>query len=306
MRTWFLMLLVVSLVTCCDQAPAPGDGESASLEQAVYTTFHPTAWMAERIAGGAVPVICPLPTGEDAIFWKPSRDVLARYQGAQVVVVNGAEFEKWVAGASLPRSRTCDTVAGLDDQFITYEGVTHSHGGSEGTHTHEGIDGHTWVDPEMAKVQARAIAAAMAKAWPEDKATFDEGLSSVVASLDQWKEGLAALKPALGEVTLLASHPAYNYLARSMGWDIKNLDLDPEAAPTGAQLAEIQLKLEGGKPKRVILWEGAPTEETKKLLRDRFGLISVEFSPAENLDQGFSAYDEVMGANLKRLQAALR
>ena len=154
MRTWFLMLLVVSLVTCCDQAPAPGDGESASLEQAVYTTFHPTAWMAERIAGGAVPVICPLPTGEDAIFWKPSRDVLARYQGAQVVVVNGAEFEKWVAGASLPRSRTCDTVAGLDDQFITYEGVTHSHGGSEGTHTHEGLDGHTWVDPEMAKVQA--------------------------------------------------------------------------------------------------------------------------------------------------------
>jgi zinc transport system substrate-binding protein len=298
------IVLTLSLTSC-------GGGESvapraAVIEDAVYTTFHPTTWMAQCIASGQVPVHCPLPAGADAIFWRPSREVIKRYQSARLVVVNGAEFEKWVPGASLARSRTVDTAASFKDQFITIEGVTHSHGGSGGTeHTHEGTDGHTWVAPELAKLQARAIADAMKRAWPEHAAAFDQGLAEVTADLEKLRVRLFELTPKLKDVTLLASHPAYNYLARGMGWTIKSLVMDPESPLPGKTLAEIALKLQGAGEKRIMLWGRAPIPATAGLLRERFNLASVEFSPAENLDAGASGYLDVMMANVKRLSDVL-
>lgn len=305
MKTTILTLVVLAgLLTSC------GDGDETTpgtpvLEDAVYTTFHPTTWMAERIASGKVAVRCPLPKGEDAIFWNPPRDILGRYQAARLVVVNGAEFEKWVANASLARSRTVDTAASFKDRFISYEGITHSHGGGQGEHTHEGIDGHTWLDPELAKVQARVIAQAMKKTWPEHAAAFDKGLADLKSDLDGIRAELEKLTPKLKDVTLLASHPAYNYLVRGMGWTIKNLDIDPEAELSGKAIVEIDLKLEDAKAKRIMLWESAPSAATVKMLQDRFNLVTVAFSPAENLDEGAGAYLEVMRANAQRLADAL-
>lgn len=299
-----LLVLTLSLTSCSDGDSAAR--RAAVIDDAVYTTFHPTAWMAQRIASGEVAVHCPLPAGVDAIFWRPSREVIKRYQSARLVVVNGAEFEKWVPGASLARSRTVDTAASFKDQFITIEGVTHSHGGSEGTeHTHEGTDGHTWVAPELAKLQARAIADAMKKAWPEHAAAFDQGLADAMTDLERLRVQLVELTPKLKGVTLLASHPAYNYLARGMGWTIKSLAMDPGSPLPGKTLAEIALKLQGAGERRIMLWERAPFPETVGFLQERFNLASVEFSPAENLDAGASGYLDVMMANVKRLSDAL-
>ena len=296
-------LLALSLGSCGDAA---GDSSGRGvLEDAVYTTFHPTAWMARRIASGKVAVQCPLPRGADAIFWAPPRDVIERYQSARLVVVNGAEFEKWVPGASLARSRTVETAASFKDRFITIEGVTHSHGGGGADHTHAGTDGHTWVAPALAKAQAVAIADAMKRAWPEHGASFDEGLAGVTADLDALRARLVEVTPKLNDVTLLASRHAYNYLARDLGWTVTNLDLDPEAPLPGKALVELALKLEGSAATRVMLWERAPLPATEKLLLERFNVTSVEFSPAANLGAGAGAYLEVMQANVQRLSGAL-
>ena len=42
---------------------------------------------------------------------QPSDELLAAYQRADLIVLNGAGFAKWVAGASLPPSRVVDTAA---------------------------------------------------------------------------------------------------------------------------------------------------------------------------------------------------
>lgn len=296
--------VVVPLAGGCGSETAR---EATTTEDVIRTTFYPTMWMASRIAGGLVPVECPVPAEADPIFHRPTVEQIARYQRARLIIVNGAEFEKWVSAAPLPRSRVVDSAAGFADEFITIEGTTHSHGPS-GEHTHEGTDGHTWLDPRNAIRQAEAIASAMSGAFPEHAGAFASNLAALRADLEGLDGSLTALTPALEGVVLLASHPAYNYVARRYGWSVTNLDLDPEAPLSAEALASVAEAIEDRGVRRVMLWESAPLEETAEALRDRFGIASVVFSPCEMLSEeeiaGGADYLVVMRANIEGLRGA--
>ena len=299
-RAWIACLL--SLVAACGgEDAAPAAGGDAALEQAVYTTFHPTTWMAEEIAGGLVPVVCPLPAGEDPIFWRPERETLARYARARLVVVNGAGLEKWVETASLPPSRGVDSARAFADEWLTYAAApTPSHGGS-GAHTHTGLDGHTWLDPIHALEQSRAILDAMCAAFPAHADAFRANHAEVARELSELDAAFADLAPKLRDVNVIASHPAYDYLARRYAFDVTNLDLDPESALD----AESQAALEGAvQPgvRNLLLWESAPSEAA--LAAVPATVRSIVVTPAENPESG-EAFPELMRANAARIAAAL-
>jgi zinc transport system substrate-binding protein len=67
----------------------------------VYTVNYPLAYFAERIGGDAVEVTCPAPPDEDPAFWSPAAETIAAYQGADLILLNGAGYAKWVKRATL-------------------------------------------------------------------------------------------------------------------------------------------------------------------------------------------------------------
>ncbi len=284
----------------CSQEADPAGVDHADVEPVVLTTFYPTTYFAQRIAGGLVEVRCPLPAGRDPIFWAPEPGVIASYQRARLVIVNGAELEKWVGTAPLPRARVVDSCSDLGVELITIDGSTHSHGPA-GAHSHDGIDGHTWVDPLLAAQQSKAIAAAMSRAFPEHADAFETSRDALI-------QDLRLLDAKLGEletdgVSLIASHPAYNYLSRRHGWGIRSLDLDPGEPLDDAALASIASLVEPG-TRGVVLWESAPLAATADTLK-RAGVRSVVFSPAENPGADEGDYLEIMRGNIRRLREAL-
>lgn len=293
-------LLALFFAVACEPgetAPQRGSDE----RPLVYTTFYPTTYFAERMLGNLAEVRCPVPDDADAIFWMPDAATIAEYQGANLIVVNGADFEKWVSKVNLPESRIVDTAAGFHDRFISYEGsVSHSHG-PEGGHSHEGLDGHTWLAPELAVLQVQALQQACQRLLPGAKLTIDARARELIADLQTLDAGFAALQLPM----MLASHPAYNYIARQYGWQLHNLDLDPDEVPTSEQVAEIQ-SLVAKHSLTTMLWEGAPRAETVQLL-EKLGVASVLFSPCELLSASDRAqgqdYLSVMRANLKALQS---
>ncbi len=304
MKPAAILLALTVAFAACDRGAGT---HPAAPEPYVLTTFYPTTWFAQRIAGDHVEIACPLPEGADPIFWQPSRDAVAQYQGARLVIVNGADFERWLPTVSLPQSRVVDTAAGFKERFVRFKTTTHSHGAG-GAHTHEGIDGHTWVDPQNAKMQAKAIADALARAFPAHATTFARNLAALQGDLDTLAARCAEATPLLAGVRLLASHPAYDYLAARHGWTIRNLDLDPEAALTDADVA-LLTAAKGDAARCVLLWEAAPTPASDARLRE-LGIASVPFSPAENPSAADLAagqdYLAIMRGNLDRLLAALR
>jgi len=294
-------------VSCSSGAPSGRTGKDRA-KPVIYTTFYPTTYFAQTIGGDAVDVVCPCPADEDAIFWTPDRETIAAYQGADLIVINGAQFEKWVLASVLPDEKMVDSARSLEGGLITFaRAVTHSHGPA-GEHSHEGIDGHTWVDPVNALAQAVEIKRAMDGAFPEHAAAFERGYGALKGQLEDLDKAFKELTASYAGAPILCSHPAYNYIARRYGWKVKSLDLDPEAKLTPEQVEEVRgiLKTHAA---RYLVWEGEPADEVAAQVRDELGLKSVTFSPCELMDpaelKAGATYMTVMRANIESMRPVL-
>src|SRR5262249_31071895 len=161
--------------------------------------------------GDRVDVVFPAPKGEDPAFWNPGRDIKRRYQLADLVLLNGADYEKWVNTTTFRRGRLVDTSAAFTNQWLQVpDAVTHSHG-PQGSHSHAGVDFNTWLDPRLLSRQADAVEAAFQKLLPESAAEVrkrGEELRRDLAGLDAALQRAGA--PLSGQA-VLASHPVYNY-----------------------------------------------------------------------------------------------
>ena len=80
-------------------------GLPSSHKLVIYTVNYPLAYFAERIGNDLVEVHFPAPTGEDPAFWSPDGDTIAAFQEADLILLNGAGYAKWVERAALPSSK---------------------------------------------------------------------------------------------------------------------------------------------------------------------------------------------------------
>jgi len=290
------------------EPPSAGKTDKGRDVPVIRTTTYPTQYFAERIGQDKVLVSCPMPGDQAALLRELNADVIRAFQDADLVVINGAGHENWIEMVFLAKSRIVDTSKPFEKDFIVLKNtMTHSHGPS-GAHAHGGIDGHTWLDPVYAKIQAGEIAKAMKKRFPSHAAAFDKNWNALAADLDELHEALSELTKQLGDRPLLASRPAYNYLISRYKWKLTSLDLDPEEMPSDQVFAEIKALL-GRFPAKLILWEAYPLEDIAKRFGSDLGLKSVEFSPCELLgDEEIKAgtdYLKVMKANIENLRKAL-
>jgi zinc transport system substrate-binding protein len=173
MRIFFLFatLLLFFLNIRCDFQKTPTT-PTGNQTFTIRTTFYPLTEFTQRLVGSSAKVECLLPAGEDPIFWKPSSEVIQKYQESDLIVINGASFEQWVSTASLPSKKLVDTAKSFKEQWVE-NAQTHSHG-KQGEHSHTGVDGHTWVSPAFALQQVDTLKEALIKALPEKKETFEK------------------------------------------------------------------------------------------------------------------------------------
>lgn len=301
-RPLILATTVLVFLTLGCGGPEPGGKRPQRAIPHVYTTFYPTAWMTERIAGDKAKVICPLPDGADPVSWRPSAEVISKYQDdADLIVLNGAKLEKWVARTSLPRGRMLDTSKGFREAFIRHKSpIRHTHGGKE--HTHFDIDGHVWLDPSQARQQADAIHAALSGRYPRHKEAYAAGHEALVSDLDALDAAFRGLGELAADMWIYTAHPTYAYPARRYGWRLVDLDLDPDRVPAAEELAVVAKKLKY-KPGRYLWWERAPSEAVAKAIREKTGLESTVFSPCTSTPPE-GDYLSVMQANLERARPA--
>ena len=297
--TILLMVLSLMMVSCGDRTDSDSQDRSET-QRRVAVTFFPMQAFCQRLLGDEVPVVCPLPKGEDPIFWNPSDDALAEYRSARLIVMNGAGFEKWAETKSLPKSRVVATAYDLPGGFIEISGGSHSHGGQE--HSHDGLDGHTWLNPNSAIYQVKQLGAALRDAFPDQSSKIQANEVGLVSDLQKLHERWATVSPRLKKASLLASHPAYNYLAREFGWDLLSHDFDPQSDLLPHEWG--LLKRNASDRPTLMLWESEPLASTAERLKADCAITSVVIEPLENPD-GVMDYFHGMNQNLDRLESAL-
>lgn len=299
-----LSLACAVLLAAGSACQDPNDLPASEQVREVLTASWPVSSLAERLAPAGVPVRCALPPGEDPITWDPPREVVAGFQRASLVALNGAGLEGWTEHASLPSSRTVDTSAALGSQLLEQSGTVHSHGPA-GEHTHGGVDPHTFLDPTLLVPMAGALRDGLARAFPEDRAGIEERARALMEDLRALDAEHRALAEALEGRRLVASHPAYDYLARTYGWDLTNLDLDPEAPLDEEALAAVRAAVGTGAV--ALLWESAPLPATATRLQEELGVPSIVWSPAEAPDpEREGDFLSVQQQNIARLLALVQ
>ena len=289
MKRISLALALVASPACSgtSSSPAPTFVERTGPVDVKVSSF-PAGYLVQRVGGTAVQVTNILPVGEDPPFWSPTGEQVAQVQSAELIVANGAGFEKWMQTATLPASKLVDSAAKLS--LIHIEATTHSHG-KGGEHSHASIDPHTWSDPLVYLQQAEVVHDALVKARPTESATFAAGLASLRTDLEALDAELkAALAPAASS-KLAASHPAFNYLAKRYGLQIKSFDFDPDAVPSADSRAAFDAWAAEVPEPRMLWWESTASDAAKRAFPT--GTIHVFVDPLEQPTEPGAGYDYV-------------
>ena len=276
---------------------------SADEKLSVYAVNYPLAYFAERIGGSSVNVVLPVPADIDPAFWEPDASVIAEFQQADLILLNGAGYAKWLKHASLPRRKLVNTSAAFQRDYISVEQtVTHQHGPG-GDHSHAGTAFTTWLDFNQARMQAKAILSALEKQRPRHADIFIQNYTLLEKDLVSLDQTLSAIVAQDSNKPFIASHPVYQYLARRYNINMKSVMWEPEIMPQQNQWDALQQLLathEAG----WMIWEGQPDEQALARLQT-LGISSLVFSPCANTPEE-GDFISVMKNNIREIEKVFR
>src|ERR1017187_4437175 len=168
-----LVLAVILALTC-----APDAGAAAG-RIAVVAAENFYGDIAAQIGGSQVAVISILnnPTQDPHLF-EATPSVVRQIAGAQIVILNGANYDPWMEKllSAAPRpGRSVITAADL-------------------MHAKTGDNPHLWYDPATMPAPAKAIAEALAKADAVHASDYAGRLATTLASLERVAQRAAQIK----------------------------------------------------------------------------------------------------------------
>lgn len=245
MKTFFRVLALTLLTACASvSGPDSPNTESQSLGR-VLVSIAPYRYFVKRLAGDLVNVHVLVPPDVSAHHYEPTPRQVTEASQSELWFRFGEPFEGRVLNAMAaqrPDLKIVDLREGLDLIAATHShDHHHGHDHGHGHHHHHGdhgMDLHLWLSARMAKVQARAIAAALSEQFPEGQEVFAENLEAFLSELDQVDAELTRLFADKDIRYILVSHDAYGYFCRDYG--LEQLPIEWKGKdPTTKQLGNV-------------------------------------------------------------------
>jgi zinc transport system substrate-binding protein len=201
----------------------------------------PIAYFVERVGGSNVEVSVLVGPGQDPHTFEPTPKLMAKLADTQVLFRTGFPFEDTLIkkiGSTFKNVEVVDLQKGIRLRAMTEE-EEHSHGVAHGHHHGAGeMDQHTWLDPQLAKIQAGTIATTLIRIDPGRKEQYEKNLQDFRKDLDAIHEQLSkALAPVKGK-SFFVFHPAYGYFGDAYGLKQIAVQLGGKE-PTARQLARL-------------------------------------------------------------------
>lgn len=250
MRRSLTISLAAIVVLLAAWSPADRDA-GADGKVGVIAGVLPISYFVERVGGPYVDVGVLVGPGQDPHSFELTPRLVAKMAEARLLFKVGFPFEDSLiqkAGSTFKNLRVIDIQQGIKLRPMTEEkleageaGHGHAHGGApEHAHGHEAGDSdpHTWLDPRLAKIQARTIADALIGVDPAHKAQYEKNAQDFQADLDAVHERLTrVLAPVKGK-SFFVFHPAYGYFGDAYG--LKQVPVQMAGKePTAKQLARL-------------------------------------------------------------------
>jgi len=297
MKKIVLLTIVALLVACTEKEPAGPDSTYRS-KPVVITSNYPLYFFTQEIAGDSFEVRFPTIVGDPAM-WAPTGPDVAKLQEADLLILNGANYESWLAFTTLPGGHGLDTTAQVQSMLLPIENETVHQHGPTGEHSHQGTAFTTWLNPKLAIEQARAILQGLSRLEPEQSGLFETNFENLELRLTRLDQSLKQAFTDLGEQPVIFSHPVYQYLQHRYDINGRNTHWEPDTEPGTREWIDFGNLLRQH-PAKLMIWEDAPIDPVREKLV-QMGIYVVVFSPAGNVPAK-DDYFTVMEQNLLKLK----
>lgn len=277
MPTRRTMLVSAAMTIAASIAAPPGANAKEPIQ--VVATFSILGDLVERIGGEHIALSTLVGRNGDAHVFQPSPSDARAVGRADVLVVNGLEYEGWLDRLiEAPEFRGSLAVATAGVTPLAYEKGRNEHGDEEhddhenrsgekhddhdahahhdgedddhAGHDHGAYDPHAWHSVGNAVIYVDNVTAALAKADPDNAASFYRNRAAYVAELEGLEREIRALTADLSEErrAVITTHDAFGYFGDSYGLRFAAPQgLSTESEPSAADVAEmiVQIRDEG-------------------------------------------------------------
>ena len=214
------LLLTLLLVSAAieDLTVAEAFAQSSFLPIPVFVSIGAHLDFCQQIGGRRVAVKLALPPGKSPETYSPTPQQINNLSRARLYFKVGLPFESAFLKKlrTLPRSpEIVDTQTGIKLQPMPGELYDQTH--NRHPQRHEGLDPHTWLDPELARHQAKTIYQTLCRIDPKGKNIYTSNYSLLELKLNVLDDELKKSFAPFHGRTIFVYHPAFNYFARAFG-----------------------------------------------------------------------------------------
>ncbi|MCL2479409.1 MAG: zinc ABC transporter substrate-binding protein [Treponema sp.] len=218
---FYLLLLCACSRNTGSSKPAVGinaDTVQGSGKPVLALSILPQQYFAQRIAGDRVDTMVLAGPGANPHSYEPTPGQLRDLAGAGAWVISGIEFEI----TFVPKIRNLfPSLPIIDGTEGVHFRILESNGDTDITDIQDdddvGIDRHTWLGSEGAKIMASHIRDALCELDSADSQFFNENYNSLVSDIDQEFAFLKTDLAGLNGKTVLVYHPAFGYFLDEFG-----------------------------------------------------------------------------------------
>ena len=192
----------------------------------VVATFSILGDMVERIGGEHIALTTLVGPDGDAHVYQPTPKVARSVAEADVLFLNGLEFEGWLerlaeaasfGGAMVVATKGVVPIAfdDHDDHDDHDEHDEHDDHDEHDEHDHGAFDPHAWQSLENAVIYANNIAAGLAQADPENAGDYYANRAAFITEVETLRADIGAMMKSLpaDKRTVVTPHDAFGYFA---------------------------------------------------------------------------------------------
>lgn len=307
-----ILLIAIPLAGCggnTNQQASDESEDNATIH--IYASFFPLYDFAKKIGGDQVEVHNMIPPGVDSHDFEPTPQDMVKLTEADLFVYNGTGFETWAEKAvqtlDEEKTRIVNTTEHLD--LMSDETDQTEHMGKHVDHGHGELDPHVWLDPNLAKQQAKAIKDALIDMDADHAETFAANFKRLSEQFDMLDQKLRSVVAHAERKEIVVSHAAFGYLTTAYGLEqVAVSGLSPSDEPSQKDLQHI-IDFARERDIQVIFFETMVSSKVAETVRRELGAEALTLNPMEivkkeELERG-EDYFSIMEQNIDNLEKAL-
>jgi zinc/manganese transport system substrate-binding protein len=233
---------------------APARGAESQIAVVAAENFYGD--IARQIGGDRISVTSIMTNpDQDPHLFETTPGIVRQLAGAQIVILNGANYDPWMEKLLAAAPRPGRAVIGAA-QLVG---------------RNPGDNPHLWYDPATMPAVANALAAALTKADSAHALDYAARLKTTLSGLARITQRVVQLKAKHGGAAVTATEPVFGPMAEALGLTMRNqrfqLAMMNDTEPSARDVAAFENDLKERKVK-LLIYNSQVSEKLTERLRD--------------------------------------